>query len=498
MRRIASEKRNSVCCTVFFVAVFIFTCILTSLTPLVADDYNYAFSWADRTRVDNLTLVIKSMITHRQWTHGRVFAQGWVTIFMMWPKWAFSLANAAVITAFYAALYHFFQRVEAERPLLACLEVAALYWICMPAFGQVFLWLDGACNYFWGAVHVWILIELWHSLRNRPQKWVWMIGLLPLAFVAGAWSEHISFAMLMILFLFVIWFWVTDRKAPLFDILILLAGIAGYLFLMFSPSMLPTILKNRAIKVIGSHFQTLTRILANYWWLLLLSVAAVFAMWLWLRKMPDRRSRLVAFCMTACCICFLSCLLLAILIFVRKGIFELISSTQIGFLMLLTCFLYVLGNAISQRVLKEKIVEAVILSVGGISAIALFAVAMYIPARGFCAPVVFMGIATVRLWIAMKHKNTIIRTALVGVFLICFVLGFADILQVSQAASKRERAIEQALQTNGILMATPYPVKTKYSAQYGLVDLENGASWPNDVIQKYYGLRDIVVESDVE
>ena len=53
--------------------------------------------------------------------------------------------------------------------------------------------------------------------------------------------------------------------------------------------------------------------------------------------------------------------------------------------------------------------------------------------------------------------------------------------------------MEQALQTDGVLVAVPYPVKTKYSAQYGLVDLENGKSWPNDIIQEYYGLKDIVV-----
>lgn len=497
MRKMRHKKTILICRAAFFAAVFAITCILTFLTPLIADDYNYAFSWADRTRVDNLTLVIKSMITHRQWTHGRVFAQGWVTIFMMWPKWVFSLANAAVVTVFYAALYHFFQRAEAERPLLACLAVAALYWICMPAFGQVFLWLDGSCNYFWGATLAWVLIELEQSFRNRPKKWMWMIGLLPLAFVAGAWSEHISFAMLVIIFLFIIWFWVTGREFPLFDVMTLLAGIAGYLFLMFSPSMLPSILKNRAIKVIGSHLQTLTRIMVNRWWILLLIAATVFGLWLWLKGMPDRRTRWAALSMTACGICLFTTFLFVIIILVRRGIFELVSSTQTGFLMMLTCFLYVLGRAISQGVRKETIAEAVILSIGGLSALALFALAMYIPARGFCAPVVFMGIATERLGIAIhwKHKNAV-RTVLAGIFVICFALGFADIMRVSKAAHYRELAIEQALQSDGVLVTTPYPVKTKYSAQYGLSDLENGEYWPNETIQEFYGLKGIIVKTD--
>ena len=492
-----SDNNNLIYCCIFLFSVFAITCILTSLTPLIADDYNYAFSWADHSRVDNLVNVIKSMRSHRQWTHGRVFAQGWVTIFMMRPKWHFSVANGAVVTAFFATLYHYFKRTNIKNPVFACALVSMLYWICMPVFGQVFLWLDGACNYFWGAALAWIVIELEQSSRNRSKKWVWMTVLFPMSFVGGAWSEHISFAMLTILFLFVVRFWITDHRIPLFDFITFLAGVAGYLFLMFSPSMLPTILKYRAIKVVGSHLQTLMRIVVNHWWFLLLIVVFVFTLGLWLKRMPDPRTRWSALSMMACGICLLLYLLLAIRVLVEKGICELISSTQTSFLMLLICFLYVFGRSIFQRVKRETIVEAIILSIGGFSALALFALAMYIPARGFCAPIIFIGIATAKLWGALEQNtSTAVRKALIGVFLVCFAFGFVDILHVSQAASKRNRAIEQALQSNGVLVATPYPVKTKYSAQYGLLDLLDGESWPNEIIQEYYGLKDIIVTSD--
>ena len=85
---------------------------------------------------------------------------------------------------------------------------------------------------------------------------------------------------------------------------------------------------------------------------------------------------------------------------------------------------------------------------------------------------------------------------MVGIFVICFALGFADIMRVSKAAHYRELAIEQALQSDGVLVTTPYPVKTKYSAQYGLSDLENGEYWPNETIQEYYGLKGIIVKTD--
>ena len=497
MRRITPEKQNHIFCAVFLLIIFATICVLTSLTPLIADDYNYAFSWADRSRIDKFINVVKSMITHRRFTHGRVFSQGLVALFMMWPKWIFSLANAAVNTAFFAALYHFFYRTGTKKPLGGCLAVAALFWICMPVYGQVFLWLDGACNYFWGAAFAWILIELERSSENRKHKWLWILALLPLAFIAGAWSEHISFAMLMIQFLFLCRIWRKNKRFPILDALVLVAGIAGYLFMMLAPSMLPSILSIRAIKAIGSHFHALTEIIINRWWILLLITVTVFVIWLWMKKLPNKRIRWAKLSMAAGGVCAACALVSSAVVFYDKGFYGLISATQTGFLVLLAGFLYVLGKAIAQGVDKETVFGAVFLSIGGLSALALFTLAMYIPARGFCAPVVFVGIATVKLWTTIELKNSsAIRIALATVFLICFFAGFADILQVSRAAKEREDAVEQALQTDGVLVAVPYPVKTKYSAQYGLADLENGQYWPNDNIQEYYGLKGITVISD--
>ena len=120
----------------FFLVVFAVVWLLTSLTPLIADDYNYAFTWADEGigRIDNFYLIYTSMQSHRMWTHGRVFAQGWVSLFMMWPKHVFNLANAAVLTLLLAVAYLFFLRCQVKQPLLSTSVVGALYWICMPVF----------------------------------------------------------------------------------------------------------------------------------------------------------------------------------------------------------------------------------------------------------------------------------------------------------------------------------------------------------------------------
>ena len=126
-----------------------------------------------------------------------------------------------------------------------------------------------------------------------------------------------------------------------------------------------------------------------------------------------------------------------------------------------------------------------------------FSAAMYIPARGFCAPTVFTGIAIALLLekIDMAYRR-LFNKVLTIVFLLLFITGAADILTVHHADLKRQAAIQEALTGDGILVASPYPVKTKYSAQYGLLDLMPDEDWPKDMIKEFYGLKDIIVLSE--
>ena len=492
------EKQRRIRTVLFFAAAFAIAWYLTSLTPLIADDFNYAFTWADEGigRIDNFYLVYTSMQSHRMWTHGRVFAQGWVSLFMMWPKWVFNLANGAVAVMLLAAVYHFFLRSRVERPLSAVAAVAAVYWICMPAFGQVFLWLDGACNYSWGAALGFLLIELTLSVRKMQCRTICTILLLPLSFVVGAWSEHISFAVLVILFLFWLSEWIQGKRLPVRESLVLLAGCGGYLFLMLAPSMLPSILKYRAKEAAGGHVQGILSVSERFWWLIPFALAVIMVMIFLLRRIRGRRKRLTVLTGLICRAVLVAALICGLLDFLKDGFCGFISSTPFGFLLLLACFLGGLERALKDRVDTEIIRDAVFLAVGGISALSLFAFAMYIPARGFCAPVIFVGAAAVLLWSSLKHETwqrhwTVVSFAVC--FAVFFVTGLVDILSLHHQALKREEAIRQSLLSDGILVTEPYRVMTKYSAQYGLLDLMPGESWPNDYIKEYYQLRDIVV-----
>ena len=80
------KKQHKTDLIAFLTIVFFVMLVLSALTPLVADDYNYAFNWSyedDLVRIDNYQLVLDSMAAHRYYTHGRVLAQGLVCLFLM-------------------------------------------------------------------------------------------------------------------------------------------------------------------------------------------------------------------------------------------------------------------------------------------------------------------------------------------------------------------------------------------------------------------------------
>ena len=493
------KKQHKTDLIAFLTIVFFVMLVLSALTPLVADDYNYAFNWSyedDLVRIDNYQLILDSMAAHRYYTHGRVLAQGLVSVFLMWPRWAFFVANAALSTLFSYTLIHFFRRNTSCNPFCSAAGVLALYWICMPVFGQVFLWLDGACNYFWAAAFSFILLEAVFSLEQGEKKIVRFLFLLPFSFAVGSWSEHISFAALMIQLLYLASEWIRMKKLPVLNALILLSGCGGYLFLMLAPSMLPSILKNRAREAVEDHVQTFSSILVSYGWVLIIAVILIALLCFWIIKQPDKQTRVVLLFRIAFFLCLGADVCFGIMDFSDGGFYAVISSTAVGFLSLLCIFLLTMLSAIKKKVHGEAFLMPLILFFGGMSALLPFLVAMYIPARGFCAPTVFTGIAAVLLFGEIKAPQHNLASILCAIlFSLMFLIGCEDILAVHQAEIERQAAIQKALAGDGVLVASPYPEKTKYSAQYGLLDIAEGEDWPKDMIKEFYGLKEIIVIS---
>ena len=166
-----------------YLAVFFLMLLFSALTPMLADDYSYCFSWVDDSRIRSLGQIVSSMALHRQLTNGRVFTHGLVQLLLMFPRGIFALLNAGAAVLLLSLFRSFLGELKPGRRALLLLTGALLLWDLTPVFGQVFLWLDGAVNYGWGLCLLLLFLRpyalLW--LRGEDARPLWR----KLLFLAG-------------------------------------------------------------------------------------------------------------------------------------------------------------------------------------------------------------------------------------------------------------------------------------------------------------------------
>ena len=489
---------------VFFACVFAVMFLLSLLTPLVADDYNYVFGFANNQRISGLRDIWDSMAWHRKLLNGRVFSHGWLNLVLMFPRWVFAALNGLVAVFFSWTTLGFCRDQGSRHPLWASICVWMLLWICMPGFGQVFFWTAGACNYFWGFAFAWFMI--WRAVQlgqNGDHRRLRTGLLLAPAFVAGAWSEHISFTMLMAMFLILVRLWKRVRRFPWANALVLASGCAGYLYLMLAPA---TKLIQR-LQGAGDPAETdnLTRILERIPEKVIHMVPAgiilmtILIIVLW--RCHGARFTAVTLSAGGAAAFGLATVMVIVSAGRTDGIYGIISSSLAGFLFPLCSFCIVLCNALRQNTDSERVTTAMILSFSGMCAIVLFLFGEYFPIRGFCAPVSMLVLSTVYLFdAAASTAGRVVKRVMACLIIICFAacffLGVQDILLVHREAVSREAFFTEAAAGDKIVVVTPYVYHTKYTAQYGNPDLSYDAGWPNGVMADYYDVvRIIVVEA---
>jgi hypothetical protein len=217
---------------------FLFFLGLNFLTPLVSDDYHYAFSFATDERITSFWQIFPSLYEHYFVMHGRTAVHFFTQLFMLVGKPVFNMCNAAVATLLLYGLYRLAAGRGETNPAVL-LGLGALSFLFTPAFGQTMLWLDGACNYLWGAtIVVWVLVPFRDALmEGRDIRSPWLMALLfPGSLFMGAASENASPAALLFMIAAAAILWRrTGKLRPWMGVSCGLAA-AGFLILVLSPA----------------------------------------------------------------------------------------------------------------------------------------------------------------------------------------------------------------------------------------------------------------------
>ncbi len=434
IKKINGSGKSIVTCVLLTLALM---GLLNHMTPMLVDDYRYCFSFVKgRARMTSVGQLIPSMLAHYQSMNGRLITHGIVQLVLMKvPAAGFDLMNSAMFTLLCFLLYDVTWGMK-NRKQNVCFYLigAAAVWAFVPAFGQVFLWLDGSCNYLWPTTLLLLYLRPVIKGTLRERSIGYRIVYTVLGVIMGGLSETVSMAAMGWLFLRFLY----DRfalKKNLWSgyLLPLLTMAPSYLFMILSPGTRKNKLGGNAgfAGRFNEVFTLVTRemtVLIVVW--VLLAVCVVH-----MKKNEELWHKSCIFAFLSCGMSFMHCFTGT---YPHRG--------MIG-----SAVFWIIADGLLLCVLWESERESV-----------------------YHLAALLLGAGTL----------------LYAVFQ--FVPGVYDIGKTYQAMRSNELTLEQAALDGEKRVTLPLvtPV-TRYSSVYDLkyLDTEKAKSWPNNSIAQYYGLK---------
>ena len=139
--------------------VFVAMLVLNLLTPMIADDYRYAYRFDTLTRLQSVWDIFPSLAAHASILNGRYVPHFFVQLFLLMPRPIFAVVNALCFMALLMGMYRLIKPAQAQYDSKVLLMVSGATFLFPPVFGQSFLWLCGATNYLWcDALMIWALV----------------------------------------------------------------------------------------------------------------------------------------------------------------------------------------------------------------------------------------------------------------------------------------------------------------------------------------------------
>ena len=413
-----------------FIAAVMF--IFNTYTSFTADDYSYMNSFAGTGRIESILDIFPSMYAHAFSMNGRLVPHFFVQLFLLFPPYVFDIINTFIFLFLNLILYKYIFGNN-KINVLGMTGIFAAVWYFVPAFGQTMLWLDGSCNYLWGITFAfWYLYPYIRSMRDgedvlkKPApKYLFAAAGLLL----GNWLETVSFGTIIIsATALIIYKAVQKGKIPLY----MISGIgfmcAGFLAMMLAPGTLKNKVASEGLSGYAENFlEAMDMYMAHLSWLVIAFIV----------------------------------LLTCTVIFGYKKNIEV--SCLFFFASLITNFMHI--------------------------------VAAYYPERNMLAPTLFLLIASGVLlenFQTDRFAAAVVSTCWILILFsgVQFFHGGYDIYSTYVQHRQRD-ALAAEQKKNGIeeLKLPCITVATKYSAQYGLADLdieEDSVYSFNIAVAKYY------------
>ena len=493
---------------VVFVCCFIVLAVMAFCSPLAGDDYIYAFNDNSTIRPLRLIDIIWNIQTQRESTSARFISHFFVQLFIMVSKPLFNILNAAVNTAALYVLYRFFRSEGMNsKNLYLLLCTVFLIWVFMPVFGEIYVWLDGACNYSWGiALLICFLLPYYNTyIRHAREPGTSGIILFLLCSpVMGAYSENGSAAGIMISFFLMLLIYIRDRKIPWYLFAGFVLACGGYLFLISSPviSRKGDVSVGMIEKLFTKLAQVWTSISSRFGMILPLAGLVALCLFIVFAVYVLKKRRYIKILVGVIALVWLA----AFIIFlpeskdnVWKTLCAVISEPSENLITLSVIYGIILIMAIYRRVNTEKLLVCILMPLAGIVSIVVFVFAIYFPARSCCYYTVLTVLSSVILLSELmemsenKKPFRLFASTMAALFIICFAAGMADSFSIaSQHTQKLEKIYAAQAAGEKTIELHPYYYNTKYAEFFGIDNIGNMPCWLNHYMGMYYGFDDLI------
>lgn len=282
-----NTKIDKVLFAFFILLIGVGMYILNHYTTLIADDYNYSFCFGHRTT--GIMDILQSQYHHYFEWGGRVVAHSIAQIFLMYDKFVFDVANTFAYLAMILVVYFHAIGKFKFYPLLFLL-INLLFFLCMPVFGQVFLWVVGACNYLWGPLLVFLYLVPYRLQYSKATP-VIANKLLSVIFglmgvIAGWTNENLGLTLAFLILVFIYLYWCEHKKVYLWCVCALIGSVIGAIALIVAPGNFVRMNAGHYEINIFKNFFEITRLMfkGNF---LLLPLSIFFSFILFCKKETD-------------------------------------------------------------------------------------------------------------------------------------------------------------------------------------------------------------------
>ncbi len=189
--------------------VFSFMFLLNLLMPLHRDDYDYALVWETTRHLSSVGDILVSLYRHYFMHGGRMVAFFTQEIFLLHDKIWFDIANAFICIGLLVLLmWHSLRCVTFHLSMAFVTSAFGLFWLAIPHFGEVVVWMCGSVVYlwtgFWGALFL-LPYNLYLAGNFKKKGFLIAANMFVLGLLAGWSVENFSVTLNGIAFLSILY-----------------------------------------------------------------------------------------------------------------------------------------------------------------------------------------------------------------------------------------------------------------------------------------------------